>query len=563
MNVVPRSKQFASVSVSAALVAFGLAASAPAGAAVSGCDGLAWTGRDGSAVEQIWTANADGTGRSEISSIGTGTDPTANQRAQWSPDGTRVAWSGNASGARIFVADVDGSDRVEYSSVDDSSADPTNNFLPQWSPDGSAIAWAGWVSGVDQILVADEEGAGRTVISTVGVGSDPSNNTDPQWSPDGSRIAWSGVLTGVRQIFVADADGANRKLISTVSSGTDPTGNAAPQWSPDGSQLTWTGSDGVTNQIWVADADGENRFPLSTVGSGTDPSANVDPQWSPDGSSIAWEGSTDQNHIFVADADGTDRRVISGPATGDPGEPSGNRQPEWSPDGTLVAWSGYDGGVDDEIWVADAVAGAGRTKISPVSADPDPTVNAEPVWRPRVGEITLAHSTSPLVTGETGTVTVTATTSCPHGHIVISGLDLPCIDAPTRTATVGSFAGSTWTIDALDGSATATITGTVNEAGACAATASVAGAAPALATPVSRSIGGTSTDPTCPSDGAPFTDVASGSFARNDIDCIFALGITTGTTPTTYSPAADVTREQMAAFLARLWRAAVASGLHV
>jgi len=58
----------------------------------------------------------------------------------------------------------------------------------------------------------------------------------------------------------------------------------------------------------------------------------------------------------------------------------------------------------------------------------------------------------------------------------------------------------------------------------------------------------------CPTDPHGFTDVPATSFAVADITCIKGLGITTGTSPTTYDPAGNVTREQMAAFLARLWR---------
>jgi S-layer homology domain len=63
------------------------------------------------------------------------------------------------------------------------------------------------------------------------------------------------------------------------------------------------------------------------------------------------------------------------------------------------------------------------------------------------------------------------------------------------------------------------------------------------------------TDPACAGGTAtPFTDISATSFAKDDIPCIFGLGITTGTTATTYSPDDFVTREQMAAFLGRLWR---------
>src|SRR6476646_4777639 len=48
----------------------------------------------------------------------------------------------------------------------------------------------------------------------------------------------------------------------------------------------------------------------------------------------------------------------------------------------------------------------------------------------------------------------------------------------------------------------------------------------------------------------PFTDVTDATFCPFVLE-IFTLGITTGTTPTTYDPASPVTRLQMAAFLSR------------
>jgi len=65
-----------------------------------------------------------------------------------------------------------------------------------------------------------------------------------------------------------------------------------------------------------------------------------------------------------------------------------------------------------------------------------------------------------------------------------------------------------------------------------------------------RSITGTA----CDSTPTPFTDISDSSFAGNDISCIYNLGVTTGTSPGKYSPDEVVTREQMASFLARLYR---------
>ena len=46
----------------------------------------------------------------------------------------------------------------------------------------------------------------------------------------------------------------------------------------------------------------------------------------------------------------------------------------------------------------------------------------------------------------------------------------------------------------------------------------------------------------------PFTDIG-GSFAETDILRLVGLGVTAGTTSTTYSPDAPVTRDQMAVFI--------------
>jgi hypothetical protein len=51
----------------------------------------------------------------------------------------------------------------------------------------------------------------------------------------------------------------------------------------------------------------------------------------------------------------------------------------------------------------------------------------------------------------------------------------------------------------------------------------------------------------------PFADVPASSYAYDDVALLAELELTTGTSPTTFDPYLDVTREQMAAFLARLW----------
>ncbi len=59
-----------------------------------------------------------------------------------------------------------------------------------------------------------------------------------------------------------------------------------------------------------------------------------------------------------------------------------------------------------------------------------------------------------------------------------------------------------------------------------------------------------------PAGTTPFTDIGDRPAGEQAaIGAIYALGVTTGTTDTTYSPHGNVTREQMASFVARMYRA--------
>ncbi|RMH66833.1 MAG: S-layer homology domain-containing protein, partial [Actinomyces sp.] len=208
-----------------------------------------------------------------------------------------------------------------------------------------------------------------------------------------------------------------------------------------------------------------------------------------------------------------------------------------------------------EIVVA-SMDGSGRTVVSAAPGAPHPTDAISPVWRPRdIDEVSVdATPVGAVTTGESVTVTVTATTArCGQGRLTLAGLDLPCVGGETVTVTAGSVVGSTWVLDRLaPGEApTATITGRVDTVGDCGLTVTLHDE---RSTPrVVANAPGRAATPTCPSDPSPFTDVAPESFARGDVDCVHALGLTTGTGPSTYSPSAPVTRAQMAVFLARLW----------
>lgn len=96
--------------------------------------------------------------------------------------------------------------------------------------------------------------------------------------------------------------------------------------------------DGVPRHIFVADADGSDR---------TDLGLGSDPAWSPDGTEIAFTLWPD---IWVMNADGSERRRV----TNDPSSTHRVGEPTWSPDGTQIAFNAN----NQDIWVVNVAAGA-------------------------------------------------------------------------------------------------------------------------------------------------------------------------------------------------------------
>ncbi|MBT5137517.1 MAG: S-layer homology domain-containing protein, partial [Acidimicrobiaceae bacterium] len=60
-------------------------------------------------------------------------------------------------------------------------------------------------------------------------------------------------------------------------------------------------------------------------------------------------------------------------------------------------------------------------------------------------------------------------------------------------------------------------------------------------------------DPSCSGGVSSFIDVDPSSYAADDIGCLHGLGVVMGTSSTTYSPSEHATREQVAALLGRFW----------
>jgi TolB protein len=143
-------------------------------------------GLDAGCPTDIYVMNGDGSNVTRVT-----TDPVAEYRPTWSPDGALIAFERNTEGASlirpaIFTMRPDGNEVRQVSSGDGGS-----DFAPSWSPDGSRIAFAAVRNEDWGIWTVSGNGANEEMVLG-GVGAGYVDN--PVWSPDGSLIAFVGNL---------------------------------------------------------------------------------------------------------------------------------------------------------------------------------------------------------------------------------------------------------------------------------------------------------------------------------------------------------------------------------
>ncbi|WP_419863175.1 cell wall-binding repeat-containing protein [Candidatus Poriferisodalis sp.] len=143
-------------------------------------------------TQYIVTVNADGTGRSVLTTGGRWHGSPA-----WSPDGDRIAY---VSEGVVWLIDPDGSDveRVIGGAFSEGGL--------AWSPDGRRIAFVRGDWDEASIIMVGLDGYNEQVVTHLG-----GFNAIPRWSPDGDRIAFThypnGRLGRDRSAYVTGASG--------------------------------------------------------------------------------------------------------------------------------------------------------------------------------------------------------------------------------------------------------------------------------------------------------------------------------------------------------------------
>ncbi len=238
---------------------------------------------------------------------------------------------------------------------------------PRWSPDGKWIAFFGKVGDSSGVAVAKADGSeARLLATTHGTNSvNPGAGAALSWSPDGARLAFVSSTPGPEASANGDpmvitryaykptaSEGLtrfndNRRLhIFVVDIATGrvrqlTTGNRnehSIDWSPSGQEIAF-----ASNPLPDPDRDFNYDIFAVNVESGAirtiigSRSVEYQPVWSPDGKMIAYLGTKreltssettmEDTHVWVANADGTNRREV--------GAVIDDRQgaPRWAPDG--------------------------------------------------------------------------------------------------------------------------------------------------------------------------------------------------------------------------------------
>ncbi len=203
----------------------------------------------------------------------------------FSPDGERIAFVSNHSGAaKIWVIGIGGGEPKQL--VEGAGAESS----PQWSPDGKQLAFLRAQGGQQDIWVVSGQGGTPTEVT-----HEKSGKHSIRWSPDGKQIAFISDKAKYQDVYVVAAAGGQTPRQLTQQTNEWDELRWAPTWSPDGKQIAFVSgrSSYYNDELWVIGNDGSGLEKITTgiclMG---------DPVWAPSGTAIAFNAVRNSEYWF-------------------------------------------------------------------------------------------------------------------------------------------------------------------------------------------------------------------------------------------------------------------------
>jgi len=137
------------------------------------------------------------------------------------------------------------------------SAAAAVQLLAQYSPDGSRIAFFSERSGTREIWNCAQDGGHCLQITSGG----PLSSGPPRWSPDGKQLVFDAMVEGASDVYVVDANGGVPRRLT----GQGPHGNV-PYWSHDGKWIYYSSAVNAARQLWKVPAAGGQALRVANNG---------------------------------------------------------------------------------------------------------------------------------------------------------------------------------------------------------------------------------------------------------------------------------------------------------
>ena len=228
---------------------------------------ITFTVSAGADTAGIWLMNADGSGRTKITTPPRNADGFSGDiQPSWSPDGGRIAFAryvytqgAPVSRAQLFVMNADGGAQTQL------TFDGSRTYVdPSFSPDGSRLVATTYDGSGFYVAVMNADGSGEIRIPS----PEGTSLQGPAFSPDGTKIVASRVAGrgGGHDLVTMNPDGSGAKALGLAEE-TD-FGSPSGTWAPApagglGSCTADAGDDG-------GEVIGTNRNDVLTGGKGND-----------------------------------------------------------------------------------------------------------------------------------------------------------------------------------------------------------------------------------------------------------------------------------------------------